>query len=202
MSRECPKWPNYSLMSKPDQEKAEKLYIEEGWEHSALAKKFKVSERTIRRWAETGDWKAKRVAETVASHAMADEVSEQLDKPISPASVRVAMKGLDRGEVFGIAIATLHSAAPEGLIKSQEAAYGQLIKILQVQQQMEHQDKIAEIEVELKRLQLEKQRYEVEAARLKAHPVDIDAWVDLTVEYKQDLAPLMKAIIARANQIG
>jgi transcriptional regulator with XRE-family HTH domain len=183
-------------------EKAKKLFLEKGLTYAAIATKLGVSSRTVERWSNKGDWKLLRAAEELASVALAEEVSSELAKPIPAKSVRVAMKGFDRNEIFEMAIATLHSAAPEAGIKSQEAAYGQLIKILQVQQQMEHQDRVAEIEVELKRLQLEKQRYEVQAARLKAYPPDIDAWVDLTVEYKQDVPTLMRAILARTQQIG
>lgn len=146
-------------MPKTDQDKAEKLYIESDWEYPALAKKFKVSERTIRRWAEVGDWKAKRLTESIASQAIADEVSEELAKPIPAKSVRAAMRGLDRKQVFEAAIASLHANAPDAEIKSQEAAYGQLIKIMQVEQQMEHQERMADLEYKLKEADLQlKQR--------------------------------------------
>jgi uncharacterized protein YjcR len=183
-------------------EKAKKLFLEKGLTYAAIATKLGISSRTVERWSSKGDWKLIKDTEELASVALAEEVSSELAKPIPAKSVRVAMKGFDRNEIFEMAIASLHEKAPEAVIKSQEAAYGQLIKIMQAQQQMEHQDRIAEIEVELKQLQLEKQRYEVEAARLKAHPVDINAWVDLVAEYGMDMPTLMRAIKARALELG
>jgi hypothetical protein len=196
-------------VSKATQKKAEKLYIEDNWEHPALAKKFKVSERTIRRWADAGNWKTKRVIDTIASHALAEEVSEQLDKPIPPQSVRVAMKGLDRSQLFETAIASLYAVAPDAGIKSQEAAYGQMVKIMQTQQQMEHNDRLADIEVKLKQLQLEKVRYEVEKERYETQlkqwqvkPPDPEALVDMALDFGIPLAEVVKRMMARLDQLA
>lgn len=142
-----------------DQEKAEKLYVEGGSTYATLAKRFKVSERTIKRWAEAGNWQTKKKIQEVASQAIAEEVSEELAKPISAKSVRAAMQGMSRKEFFHAAKSSLYANAPDAEIKSQEAAYGQLIKIMQIEQQMQHQERMADLEYKLKEADLQlKQR--------------------------------------------
>ncbi len=60
------------------------------------------------------------------------------------------------------AIASLYEKAPDAAVKSQEAAFGQLVKIMIAQQQMERQDRLDVIEFKLKEIQLEKAGYEME----------------------------------------
>jgi transcriptional regulator with XRE-family HTH domain len=183
-------------------EKAKKLFLEKGLTYAAIATKLGVSSRTVERWSNKGDWKLLRAAEELASVALAEEVSSELAKPIPAKSVRVAMKGFDRNEIFEMAIASLHEKAPEAAIKSQEAAYGQLVKIMIAQQQMEHNDRMAEIEYKLKQIQLEKEQYEAVIKQRQAHPPDVAAIVDMVLAFGLDLPEIMRQIKARAHQIG
>lgn len=169
-------------MAQQPEEKAKQLYLAGGWTYPALAKKFKVSERTIIRWSKANNWQAFKDAEDTASQAIASELTEELAKPISPKSVRVAMKGLDRDEILDAAIASLYAAAPDAAIKSQEAAYGQLVKIMQLRQQMEHQERMSELEYEHKKADLILKQWQInpptpeewakKAVELKIHPVE------------------------------
>jgi transcriptional regulator with XRE-family HTH domain len=183
-------------------EKAKKLFLEKGLTYAAIATKLGVSSRTVERWSNKGDWKSLRAAEELASVALAEEVSSELAKPIPAKSVRVAMKGLDRNEIFEMAIASLHEKAPDAVIKSQEAAYGQLVKIMQVQQQMERQDRLDAIEFKLKEIQLEKAGYEMEIKKREAHPPDVAALVDMALAFNLDVAEVMRQIKARAFELG
>lgn len=109
--------------------------------------RFGVSVRAIKsKSREEGDWKVKRDTEARASQALAEEVSEELAKPIPEKSVRVAMKAMSRNEICDTAIAHLYSAAPDAEIKSQEAAYSALIKIVESQQRMEQQEQMFALE--------------------------------------------------------
>jgi transcriptional regulator with XRE-family HTH domain len=182
-------------------EKAKKLFLEKGLTYAAIATKLGVSSRTVERWSNKGDWKSLRAAEELASVALAEEVSSELAKPIPAKSVRVAMKGLDRNEIFEMAIASLHEKAPEAVIKSQEAAYGQLVKIMIAQQQMEQSDRMADIEVELKQLQLEKERYDVEIKRRQAHPPDMAALFDMVIALGIDPAEFVRQTRAYFEQL-
>jgi transcriptional regulator with XRE-family HTH domain len=183
-------------------EKAKKLFLEKGLTYAAIATKLGVSSRTVERWSTKGDWKLLRAAEELASVALAEEVSSELAKPIPAKSVRVAMKGFDRNEIFEMAIASLHEKAPDAAVKSQEAAFGQLVKIMIAQQQMERQDRLDAIEFKLKEIQLEKAGYEMEIKKREAHPPDIAAIVDMVLALNLDLAEVMRQIKARAHEIG
>jgi uncharacterized protein YjcR len=168
-------------------EKAKKLFVEKGLTYAAIASLLGISSRTVERWSSKGNWKLLRDAEELASVALAEEVSEQLDKPIPVKSVRVAMKGLDRNTVFEAAIAALHSAAPDAVIRSQESAYGQLVKIMQAQQQMEHQERMAELEYKLKEADLAlKQR--------QLNPPTIEDWADQGASFSNKAEVLWEAI--------
>jgi molybdate-binding protein len=70
------------------------------------------------------------------------------------------------------------------------------------QQQMEHNDRMAEIEYKLKQIQLEKEQYEAVIKKRQAHPPDVAAIVDMVLAFGLDLPEIMKAIKARAHEIG
>ncbi len=183
-------------------EKAKKLFLEKGLTYAAIATKLGISSRTVERWSHKGDWKLLKETQELASVALAEEVSQELDKPIPPKSVRVAMKGLDRNEIFEMAIASLHEKAPDAAIKSQEAAFGQLVKIMIAQQQMERQDRLDAIEFKLKEIQLEKAGYEMELKKREAHPPDVAAIVDMIAALGIDPVEVLKQFKARAFELG
>jgi transcriptional regulator with XRE-family HTH domain len=176
------------------EQKAKQLYLAGGWTYAALAKKFKVSERTIIRWAKAGSWQTSKDAEAIASQALAEEVSEELAKPVSPKSVRSAMKGLGRKEVFEIAKAYLSSAAPDAEIKSMEAAFGQLIKVMQVEQQMEYADRMADLEYKLKETDLAIKQQQL-------NPPTLKAWVDKAIgDFRYTVPQLLEELYRLAEE--
>jgi transcriptional regulator with XRE-family HTH domain len=183
-------------------EKAKKLFLEKGLTYAAIATKLGISSRTVERWSSKGDWKLLKDTQELASVALAEEVSSELAKPIPAKSVRVAMKGFDRNEIFEMAIASLYEKAPDAAVKSQEAAFGQLVKIMIAQQQMERQDRLDAIEFKLKEIQLEKAGYEMELKKREAHPPDVAAIVDMIAALGIDPVEVLKQFKARAFELG
>lgn len=82
------------------------------------------------------------------------------------------------------AIACLHSAAPDAEIKSQEAAYGQLIKIMQVRQQMAHSKRMNQLEEKLKEAELTLKERQVT-------PPTPRQWAELAIQYGISLTELV-----------
>jgi len=60
---------------------------------------------------------------------------------------------------------------------------------------------MADIEVELKQLQLEKERYDVEIKRRQAYPPDLSAIVDMVIALGLDLAEFTKQMRAKLEQL-
>jgi hypothetical protein len=155
--------------------------------NGSVAKRFKVSKSAVDKRSAAEGWKAQREAQSIAVDAIASEVSEELSKPIPAKSVRVALQEMDRNEIFDAAIAQLHAAAPDAGIKSQEAAYGQLIKIIQVQQQMEHQRQMFKIEHKLKEIELALKERQL-------NPPTEREWAEWAIHWGYDMKVLWDAL--------
>lgn len=177
-------------MSDKNIEKAKKLFLEKGLTYAAIASLLSISSRTVERWASKGNWKLLRDTEELASVALAEEVSSELAKPIPAKSVRVALAGLSRKEIFEAAIASLHTAAPDAAVKSQEAAYGQLIKIMEAEQRMRHHDRMADLEYKLKEADLILKQRQI-------NPLTIEELADMAIELGYSLKSFIEAMRAR-----
>lgn len=168
-------------MPKTDQQKAEKLYLEGGSSYSILAKKFKVSERTVKRWAEVGNWQAKKKSLETVSTSVAAKIQDELQEPVRPVTVRAHFKDepIELRQLYQSAVAYLHSAYPEAEIKSAEAAIATIAKIGQAMHQLD----LAEIEKEQKQVELELKKADLELKRRQLNPPELDGLIEMILGF-------------------
>ena len=166
-------------MPKTDQQKAEKLYLEGGSSYSILAKKFKVSERTVKRWAEVGNWQAKKKSLDIASESVAARLSEELQEPVYPRTVKARYSELDSEQYYETALADITVSAPDAPARSKEALYLAGVKIHQAREQ----SALLAVDLELKRTELELKKADLELKRRQLNPPELDGLIDMILGF-------------------
>lgn len=139
----------------------------------------RISKRSIEERSRKEGWRTQREAQNIASKSVSARLSEELQEPVHPRTVKAKYSELDGDRVLDDAIADIAASAPDAEVKSKEAAYATQIKLIQAKAQ----SALLAVELELKKTELELKRADLELKRRQLHPPELGGLIEMILSF-------------------